>query len=90
MMQGCASVGHDTNSACGEGKRVSSCLFFYPMIPCKYDGEEQNIYEGWLGGRGVHFKKQSAQQRGILLSQTPTTQWRKEYNGNIPSNRTKK
>jgi len=49
---------------------------FYPVIPSKYDGEEQNIYER---GRGVHFEKQNAHQRGILLFQTPTTQWRKEY-----------
>jgi hypothetical protein len=41
MMQGCVSVGIIPKKACHQGKRVSSFLFFYPLIPSKYYGEKQ-------------------------------------------------
>ncbi len=63
---GLCEYGHDTNKACGQGIRVSSFLFFYPVIPSKYHRGKQIIYgRGW--GWGVHFIKQSNRQRGILL-----------------------
>ncbi len=64
MMKGCVSVGHDTNRACGQGKRVSSFLFFYPMIPSKYDGEEQKIYEAGWGAAGCAFQKTECPTEG--------------------------
>jgi hypothetical protein len=96
MMQGCVSVGHDTNKACGEGKRVFKLSFLLSPDTLQVLGGiyiyiyiYMYIYEGGVGG-GVHFIKQNACQRGILLFQTSTTQWRKECDGNIPSNHTKK
>ncbi len=60
------SMGHDTNRACGQGKRVSSFLFFYPMIPSKYDGKKQNIYEGGWGGDRVCISKNRMPNRGAF------------------------
>ncbi len=64
MMQGCVSVGHDTNRACSQGSCVSSFLFYYPMIPCKYDGKEQNIYEGGWEAAGYAFQKTECPTEG--------------------------
>jgi hypothetical protein len=45
-MQGCVSVGMIPKKACHQGKRVSSFLFFYPMIPSNDYGEKQNNMKG--------------------------------------------
>jgi hypothetical protein len=84
-MQGCVRVGLIPKKAYHQGKRVSSFLLFYPVIPSKYYGEKQK----YMRGAGCAFQKnQNARQTGILLFQTPTTHCRTKYNGNIPSNHT--
>jgi hypothetical protein len=87
MIQGCVSVGMIPQKAYRQGKRFSSFLFFYPRIPSNCYGEKQNN----MSGGGCAFQKnQNARQRGSLLFQTPTTHWRKKYNGTRPSNHTEK
>jgi hypothetical protein len=74
---GLSECGPDTSKTCGQGKRGSSFLFFYPLIPSKYYGKKQRkIWRADSEGAFQNF-------------QTPCKQWRKEHTGNIPSNHTK-
>jgi len=75
---GLSDCGADTSKACSQGKRGSSFLIFYPVIPSKYYWNKQRKI--WRGCSRGAFQK----------FQTPLKQWRKEPTGNIPSNHTKK
>jgi hypothetical protein len=84
MTQGCVSVGKIPIKPEVKENASQALFSFIPSYPPSIT-RKNKIYMRW---QGVHFKKQNGRQRGILLFRTPTTQWRKEYNGNIRSNHT--